>query len=360
MDDGAMSDTPPPLRVGDRERRAVDDRLLAAVGDGVLTLTEYDERSAVLWSARTRDELDHLVADLPEQAGPAPARPPATTGGAARPRRVVAVMSEDRLEGALAPGQQVQGWAVMGKAVVDLRRDDLPPSVDVQVRTLMGDVEVMVPPGSAVHLSGFSLMGERKVQVGAGEGPDVHVDAVAVMGTVKVTVGDGTVVRTGRSSTAVPAPRPSSVAVPHSRAVHRSGGHLSWLRGRAKALVVPAAVLGAVVLAGPDNVSVFSSGVERVGAEDRNVQVATLFGSTTVVVPDGVQVDTSGLMLFGSTDCEAACSVTEGPTVDVRSFGGFGSVEIVTRSELAAEQREDAEEERQEELEERLEDREDD
>ena len=59
-----MSDTPPPLRVGDRERRAVDEQLQAAVGDGVLTLSEYDERSAVLWQARTRDELDELVADL--------------------------------------------------------------------------------------------------------------------------------------------------------------------------------------------------------------------------------------------------------------------------------------------------------
>ena len=348
MDDGAMSDTPPPLRVGDRERRAVDDRLLAAVGDGVLTLTEYDERSAVLWSARTRDELDHLVADLPEQAGPAPARPPATTGGAARPRRVVAVMSEDRLEGALAPGQQVQGWAVMGKAVVDLRRDDLPARVDVLARSVMGEVEVLVPPGAAVHLSGFSIMGERKTDVGAGGGPQVHVDAIALMGSVKVTHGDGTVLQTGRAAAAVPAPRPSSVTVQHGHDLHRPGDHLTRLLRRAKGLVVPAAVLGAVVLAGPDNVSIFGSGVERVGGEDRNVQVSTLFGSTTVVVPDGTQVDTSGFMVFGSTDCEDACASATGPTVNVRSFGAFGSVEVVTQSEYAADRSDDEDEDEDE------------
>ena len=340
-----MSDTPPPLRVGDRERRAVDDQLQAAVGDGVLTLSEYDERSAVLWQARTRDELDHLVADLPDAA---PARPPAVTGNPSSPRRVVAVMSEDQLSGALAPGQRVQGYAVMGKAVLDLRRDDLPRSVDVQVRSLMGEVEVMVPPGSAVHLSGFSLMGERTVHVGAGEGPDVHVDAVAVMGTVKVTVGDGTVVATGRRAAAVPAPRASSVALPHSRRVHRPGGHRSRLVGRAKVLLVPAVLLGAVVLAGPDNVSIFGSSVERVGADDRSVQVSTLFGSTTVVVPDGRQVDPGGFLPFGSTSCDAACGATEGPVVDVRTFGGFGSVEIVTQEEYDAERAEDAAEERRE------------
>ena len=355
-----MSDTPPPLRVGDRERRAVDERLLEAVGDGVLTLSEYDERSAALWQARTRDELDTLVADLPGHAPavPAPALPAVV--GDLKPRRAVGVMSEERLTGPVAPGQQVQGWALMGSAKLDLRRDDLPDRVDVQVRSVMGDVEVLVPPGASVHLSGFSVMGDRRSDVGEGPGPQVHVDAIAVMGSVKVSHGDGTVVRTGRTSSPVPAPRPSSTAVPQRHDVHRSGGHLTRVVGRFKGLLVPAAVLGAVVLAGPDNVSVFSSGVERVGVDDRNVQVSTLFGSTTVVVPDDVQVDTSGFIVFGSTDCEQACAGSTGPTVEVRTFGGFGSVEVVTQSEYAADQEEDAAEERREELEEQREDREGD
>ena len=339
---------PPQLRVGDRERRAVDDRLLAAVGDGVLTLHEYDERSAALWQARTRGELDGLVADLP---GEAPARPPALGGGAPT-RRVVAVLSEDRLSGAVVAGQDVRAYAVMGKAVVDLRRDDLPDGVEVQVRSVMGEVEVLVPPGAAVRLSGFALLGERTAEVGDGTGPAVHVDAVAVMGTVKVSHGDGTVLTTGRPAGAVPAPRPSSVAVPHAGPVHRPGGHLSRLLGRASGLLVPAVVLGAVVLAGPDNVSIFSSSVERVGS-DRDVQVSTLFGSTTIIVPDDVQVDTGGFLVFGSTDCEQACGATEGAVVEVRTFGGFGSVEVVTQQEWEAERAD----ERGEDAEERLEDR---
>lgn len=280
-----MSDTPPPLRVGDRERRAVDEQLQA--------------------------------------------------------------------------GQRVQGYAVMGKAVVDLRRDDLPRSVDVQVRSLMGEIEVMVPPGSAVHLSGFSVMGERKVQVGAGDGPDVHVDAVAVMGTVKVTVGDGTVVATGHRPGAVPAPWTSSGAVPQPRRVHRSGGHLSRRLGRAKGLLVPAALLGALVLAGPDNVSIFEDDFERVGPDDREVQISTLFASTTVVVPDDRTVDFEGFFPFGSRECEGECATGSGEVVDVRTFGGFGSVEVMTASEYAEERARDRAEERREELEEQREDRED-
>jgi hypothetical protein len=133
------------LRVGDRERREVDAQLQAAVGDGVLTLAEYDERAGLLWRARTRRELDALVADLP---GAVPPSPPVRWDGSTR--RVVAVMSEDRFAGAVAPGQPVDGWAVMGSAKLDLRREDLPDGTRVSARAVMGDVEVLVPPGTRV------------------------------------------------------------------------------------------------------------------------------------------------------------------------------------------------------------------
>lgn len=336
-----MSDATPQLRVGDRERRVVDERLLAAVGDGVLTLHEYDERSALLWQARTRDELDALVSDLP---GAAPASPRPGAGGPVRPQRVVAVMSEDRFAGALVPGQDVRGYAVMGKAILDLRREDLPDGTRVKVRSLMGEVEVQVPLGSVVHLSGMSVMGERKVSLDQGDGPVVHVDAVAVMGSVRVTPGDGTVVTSdGRSRV-----HPSPVAVPQTG--HASGhggelarsrhGRLAHVAGRAKGLLVPAVIVAGIVLAGPDATSIFGNTVERVQPGDRQVQVSVLFGNVEVVVPDGARVDTSGLVAFGNIDCEAACSGS-GEVVEVRGFGAFGNVEVSTQSERAADQADD-------------------
>jgi hypothetical protein len=39
-------------------------------------LSEYDERSALLWQARTRADLDELVADLPARRTCRPHRPP--------------------------------------------------------------------------------------------------------------------------------------------------------------------------------------------------------------------------------------------------------------------------------------------
>lgn len=81
--------TRPELRIGDREREAA----LTALGEhyaaGRITKDEYDERSAVIWAARTNGQLWPVFADLPgphqargamalgpRTAGPAPWEPP--------------------------------------------------------------------------------------------------------------------------------------------------------------------------------------------------------------------------------------------------------------------------------------------
>jgi hypothetical protein len=320
--------------VGDRERRAADEVLQAAVGDGVITLGEYDERAALLWKARTRRDVDAVLADLP-QAQLVAAPPPGPAD--ARPRRVVAVMSEDTLSGAVAPGQAVQGWALMGKAVVDLRRSDLPDGTRVHVGALMGEVEVQVPPGTNVHLTGMSVMGDRKVRVAPGNGPHLHVNAQALMGSVNVTVGDGSVVDAGRPTAAAPGRAVTSRrSVPDEQSRRRAHGLAHRVRGIGVSGALGLAVVAAVA-SGTDARAVFGSAVERVGKEDAAVSV--LFGSVQVVVPDDVRVDTTGLVVFGSVDCEQACSGGgSGEVIDVRTVGAFGSVEIVTESELAAEQ----------------------
>jgi len=68
-------------RVGDADRNRVADLLKEAHAAGYLTLEEVDERLGAALAARTRGELDRLVADLPPEwraaQGPRPAAPPA-------------------------------------------------------------------------------------------------------------------------------------------------------------------------------------------------------------------------------------------------------------------------------------------
>ena len=67
----AMTTSPAPiasgaLRVSDAERESVAARLRDAAAEGRLTLAEADERQALAYAARTRDDLHPLTADLPQ------------------------------------------------------------------------------------------------------------------------------------------------------------------------------------------------------------------------------------------------------------------------------------------------------
>ncbi|ODU23467.1 MAG: hypothetical protein ABT15_11340 [Pseudonocardia sp. SCN 73-27] len=65
------------IRVSDAERKAVQDMLLRAQGQGLLDITEYDERVQAVWAGKTRGDLALVTADLPDipdAPPPAPAR----------------------------------------------------------------------------------------------------------------------------------------------------------------------------------------------------------------------------------------------------------------------------------------------
>ena len=153
-------------RIGDRERREVDTRLQQAHGDGVLTLTEYDERSAQCWAARTRSELDVLVRDLPDPTPdpmPEPARSPAPAPARPRPLRRARqrrdVVGAVLLVVAVIVGARVatadDGSAVFGSRVVQLA----PGQDRVEVGVLFGSVEVVVPDDARVGTTGTILFG---------------------------------------------------------------------------------------------------------------------------------------------------------------------------------------------------------
>lgn len=335
------------VRISDSDRWAVDARLQQAVGEGRLTLVEYEERCAEVWRARTRAELDATTHDLPVEAAPVPAPAPAARGARPRARRVLGLMSGDRLTGPVAPGQAVEGYALMGGAVLDLRRDDLPPHVAVRAVAVMGGVEVLVPKGVTVHLSGMSLMGGRDVKVDPPRpgAPVVEVQGYALMGGVQVWhggsrgevsghVGGSAPVETAPVAlTAAPVPvTAGSVPVPAARS-----GRTRHQRGRSFAVIALAVVVGSGIAASrTDGLAVFGSSTVRVGPTDSRVQVGALFGSVEVVVPDDARVRLDGVVVFGSSESDVGPGA--GPTIDVDARGAFGSVKVLTQEQAAAEE----------------------
>jgi hypothetical protein len=63
------------VRVGFAERDEVARDLATHCAEGRLTIDELDERLMMVWSARTRQDLREVVADLPDTPPPEPASP---------------------------------------------------------------------------------------------------------------------------------------------------------------------------------------------------------------------------------------------------------------------------------------------
>jgi class 3 adenylate cyclase len=171
---------PEGTRIGDAERQQVIDALSRATGEGRLTLDEFAERAGEVFAARTRDELDEVVRDLPAEAGwpgeapsgPAPATAP-TPGSAGAPdvppadggrpggrRRFVAVMGGSRPRGRWRAAERITAFAFWGGVTIDLRQALIEsPTLDITAWAIMGGVNVIVPEGIPVELDGFVLMG---------------------------------------------------------------------------------------------------------------------------------------------------------------------------------------------------------
>ena len=174
------------VRVADADRQRVAELLRRHTADGRLTLDEFAERVGVALAARTSGELDAVLADLPAAPQPMP-----ETRRRRVTRWVVAVMSGAQRKGRWRPGSQVTAVAVMGSCELDFRRAEIDAAeVVVTAVAVMGGVDVIVPEGIDVELSGLPVMGGKQLRVAdvpvLPGSPRIVVRAFPVMGGVTV------------------------------------------------------------------------------------------------------------------------------------------------------------------------------
>ncbi len=75
-----MGELQPRMRAGDRDRQRVVEQLGKHLGEGRLTVEEFDERVVTAHAAVHLDELPALTADLPVEPVPSPPPERRTTG----------------------------------------------------------------------------------------------------------------------------------------------------------------------------------------------------------------------------------------------------------------------------------------
>ena len=140
------------MRISDADRNGTLRRLHNAVALGLIDISEFEERSAMVSSSRTRNELDTLVGDLP---GPG----------------AIVTSAADRVElkGWLGSLKRSGQWIVptrlalvrrMGSVELDLTNARFAgPVVVVELDMKCGSVEVRLPDGASASIDDVEIIG---------------------------------------------------------------------------------------------------------------------------------------------------------------------------------------------------------
>ena len=189
----------PDLRASDADREQTAELLRRAAGDGRLTVDELDDRLAEAFAARTRAELEQLVADVLVSGdtglpvGAAAASLPVVPGEGGT-KWLVSIMSGHDRRGHWRVGPKVINFNFWGGSEIDLNDAVLSAQhTEIRVISIMGGADVYVPEGLDVQVSDFSLMGGNGVQLGSERpvpgGPTVRLRLVSLMGGSNVRRG---------------------------------------------------------------------------------------------------------------------------------------------------------------------------
>jgi len=209
-----MADKPPvPGPTLAEKRQKTIQLLIDSFASDRLSVEDFESRLDLAHRAGDVNALDEVTRDLVRPApATAQAAPPATPPQArlARVREsqfFVAIMGGFERKGAWTPARRTRIFAFMGGAVLDFREANFGPGVtEIQLFTMMGGVEIIVPPGMAVDSGGIAIMGSfahepdsapgtAADRAGTGqysgsarEMPTIRVGGLAVMGGVEVHV----------------------------------------------------------------------------------------------------------------------------------------------------------------------------
>ncbi|MFI0452539.1 DUF1707 domain-containing protein [Actinomadura sp. 6N118] len=172
----------PTLRASDQERDEVLVRLHTAYAEGRLTDAELDERIDLVLSARTHGELDRLATDLP--TWPVPEKAAATSAPRIGGRFQLAYKSSMRRAGRWRVPDQCTAIAYKGGCLLDLRDADLCGLTTLHVIAYKSTIEIIVPPGARVEISGIGISTELREPAGPAA-PVIHVRGLAYKGHIE-------------------------------------------------------------------------------------------------------------------------------------------------------------------------------
>ncbi len=181
------------LRASDADRDRAAGVINNALAEGRLTAEEHSDRLDAIYAAKTHADLQPLLADLPDRkVGPgglaASAELPVRSK---RGGRIVAILAGSTRKGAWHPDPVIEVLTVLGGAELDFRDAVLPGNeVTVRATSILGGVEITVPPEMRVVDNGIAILGGREITGGdESVGPDspvLRIEGICVLGGIEV------------------------------------------------------------------------------------------------------------------------------------------------------------------------------
>jgi Domain of unknown function (DUF1707)/Cell wall-active antibiotics response 4TMS YvqF len=175
------------VRVSDADREHAVASLREHLVQGRLSLEEFTQRMTAAYDATTSTDLAALQRDLPETAPELPERRRSAL------RFLVAIFGGAKRSGALRVQPSLVCVAVFGGVTLDLRGALIEgDEVRVQAFAAFGGIDVIVPEGVEVDLTGLALFGAKETRGKSGTlrpgAPLVRVNALVLFGGTTVRV----------------------------------------------------------------------------------------------------------------------------------------------------------------------------
>ncbi len=173
-----------PERAADADRERAVAALREHAVAGRLTLEELADRVGNALTAATQGDLDAVLGDLPAAAEP-------TDDDTSR---VLALFGDVHRRGRWRLGRGVRALGVCGGVRLDLRQAEVTANeITVRVDAICGGVDIVVPHGVLLDMSGYAVFGAQHADAGeerppAGA-PVVHLRARTVFGSLTVRRG---------------------------------------------------------------------------------------------------------------------------------------------------------------------------
>jgi hypothetical protein len=179
------------IRISDADRERAAERLHQALAEGRISLSELEERLAVVYAAKYEADLLPPLADLPGAEAFVRPAPVPTIPSDAPPVVLRAGMSSIKRSGAWDVPPRLRVQSAMGSVVLDFCDTVIPHVViDVEVDLGAGSAKLLVPDDATANVDGVvASMGTVKSNVPSLQRPGMPhfvVHGRAGMGSVTV------------------------------------------------------------------------------------------------------------------------------------------------------------------------------